>query len=81
MKIEGIVKRIKKNTSCEAVILKTGYILYDKITSECMDIINKIEKQYNMKIYFLRDKNIEDHEIHIDKMGKKDYINSIFKQK
>ncbi len=81
MKIEGIVKKIKKNTSCEAVILKAGYTLYDKITSECMDIINKIEKQYNMKIYFLGDKNIEDHEIHLDKMGKKDYINGIFKQK
>lgn len=46
-----------------------------------MDIIYKIEQKYNIKIYFLKDKNILTDEIVIDKMGKSDYINSIFKQK
>lgn len=81
LKIESIVKKIKKNTSCEAVVLKTGYLLYNKILHSCMDIIYKIEQKYNIKIYFLKDKNILTDEIVIDKMGKSDYINSIFKQK
>lgn len=81
LKIEGIVKKILKNTSCEAVILKMGYLLYNKIQESCMDIVDKIEKKYNIKIYFTRDKNIYTDEIVIDKMGKLDYINNIFKQK
>lgn len=81
LKVEGIVKKIKKNTSCEAVVLKTGYILYNKILHSCMDIVEEIEQKYHMKIYFMKDKNILTDEIAIDKMGKLDYINSIFKQK
>ena len=81
LKIESIVKKIKKNTSSEAVILSTGYLLYNKIIQSCMDIVYKIEQKYSIKIYFAKDKNIHTDEIAIDKMGKLDYINSIFKQK
>lgn len=81
LKIESIVKKIKKNTSSEAIILSTGYLLYNKILHNCMDIVYKIEQKYSIKIYFAKDKNIHTDEIAIDKMGKLDYINSIFKQK
>lgn len=81
LKIEGIVKKIKKNTSCEAVVLRTGYLLHNKILHSCMDIVDKIEQKYSITIYFLKDRNILTDEIVIDKMGKLDYINSIFKQK
>lgn len=81
LKIESIIKRIKKNTSCEAVILNMGYLLYNKIQQDCMDIVDKIEQKYNVKIYLSIDKNILTDEILIDKMGKLDYINSIFNQK
>lgn len=81
IKIESIVKKIKKNTSCEAVILNTGYLLYNKIQSCCMDIVENIEKKYSIKIYINNDKNILTDEIVVDKIGKLDYINSMFKQK
>ncbi len=81
LKIESIVKKIKKNTSCEAVILNTGYLLYNKIQENCMDIVYKMEQKYNIKIYFAKNKDIHTDEIIIDKMGKLDYINNIFKQK
>lgn len=81
LKIEGIVKRIKKNTSCEAVILNTGFLLYYKILHSCMDIVDNIEKKYGIKIYFNKDKNILTDEIVVDKIGKLDYINNILKQK
>jgi len=81
MKIEGIVKKISENTSCDAVVLKTGDFLNTEILSECMDIVVKIEKKYNVKIFFSKDGSIFTDEIIIDKMGKLDYINSIYKQK
>lgn len=81
LKIEGIVRKVLKNTSSEAVVLKIGYMLYNKIHENCMDIVNKIEKKYNINIYFIKDKKILTDEIIIEKMGKLDYINSIFKQK
>ncbi|MGD9567244.1 MAG: Rne/Rng family ribonuclease [Sedimentibacter sp.] len=81
LKIESIVRKILKNTTCEAVILRIGYLLYHKIQEDCMNIVDKIEKKYRIKIYFVKDKNIFTDEIIIDKMGKLDYINNIFKQK
>lgn len=81
IKIETIVKRIKSNTSCEAVILKIGYVLYNKIHKSCMDIIESIEQKYNIRIYFIKDKNISTDEIVLDKMGKLSYINNVIKQK
>lgn len=77
LKIEGIVKKILKNTSSEAVILKVGYLLYNKIQESYIDIVEKIEKKYNMKIYLIKDKNIYTDEIVVDKMGKLDYINNM----
>lgn len=81
IKIEAIVKRIKNNTSCEAVILKTGYVLYNKIHKSCLDIIESIEQKYNIRIYFVKDKNISTDEIVLDKIGKLSYINNVIKQK
>lgn len=81
LKIEGLIKKIIKNTSCEAVIFNVGYILFHKINQDCLDIVNKIEQKYNVKIYFNKDENILTDEIIISKMGKIDYINSIFEQK
>ncbi len=78
LKIENIIRKIQKNTSCEAVVLSTGYMLYDKIVQDCMDVVNKIEEKYNIKIYFDKNKEIFTDEIVIDKMGKKDYINTYF---
>ena len=80
LRIEGIVKKIKDNTSCDAVILKTGDFLNAEIQSSCMDKVEKIEKKYNIKIFFSKDNSIFNDEIIIDKMGKSDYIYSIFKQ-
>ncbi|WMJ76572.1 MULTISPECIES: Rne/Rng family ribonuclease [unclassified Sedimentibacter] len=80
-KLENIVKKIKKNTSCEAVILSAGCITKNKIVNECMEIVESIEKKYGIKIYFKKDENILTDEIVIEKMGKLDYINSIIKQK
>lgn len=81
IKIESIIKRIKNNTSCEAVILKTGYVLYNKIHKSCLDIIEDIEQKYNIRIYFVKDKEIKTDEIVVDKMGKLSYINNVIKQK
>lgn len=81
LKVESFVKKIKRNTSCEAVIFNTGHLLYNKIQESCMDIICKIEKRYNIKIYFVKDNNIYTDEIIIDKIGKLDYIKNIFYQK
>lgn len=75
LKIEGIIKKIKKNTSSEAVILNTGCILYNKIINNCMDVVNKMEQKYNMKIFFACDKNILTDDIVVERMGKADYIN------
>ena len=44
-----------------------------------MDKVEKIEKKYNIKIFFSKDSSIFNDEIIIDKMGKSDYIYSIFK--
>jgi len=76
LKIEGIIKKIKKNTSSEAVLLNAGYILYNKIINDCMDIVNKIEQKYNIKICFARDENIFTDDIVVERMGKTDYVNS-----
>lgn len=70
MKIEIIVKKIKENTSCDAVILKTGEYLNAKIQYNCMDAVMKIEEKYNIKISFEKDSRIFSDEIIIDKMGK-----------
>jgi len=76
LKIESIIKKIKRNTSSEAVILNTGFLLYNKILNNCMDIVNKIEQNYNIKIFFFADGNITTDEIVIERMGKADYINT-----
>lgn len=77
IKIEEIIKNIKFNTSAEAVILKVGCILYDKIIKNCLDIIAEIEKKYNIKIYIKKDSNILSDEILVGKMGSLSYIDSI----
>lgn len=75
LKIEGIVKRIRENTSCNFVILKTGDLLSADIQDGYMDRVDKIGEKYNIKISFSRDISILNDEIIIDKMGKSDYIN------
>jgi ribonuclease G len=77
LKIEGIVRKIKMNTSCEAVIISVGSILYTKIMEQCEEIIKDIESAYKIKIYLKENKEILTEEIIIEKMGKLDYINSI----
>lgn len=74
-KIENIIRKIKKNTSCEAVVLSVGSMMYNKILNSCMDNIDKIELKYKMKIYFIESKNILTEDIVVDKMGKTEYIN------
>lgn len=75
IKVENIVRKIKKNTSCEAVVLSVGSMMYNKISNSCMDNINKIEKKYKVKIYFAESKNILTEDIVVEKMGKIEYIN------
>jgi ribonuclease G len=77
LKIEGIVRKIKINTSCEAVIISVGSILYTKIMEQCEEILRDIESAYKIKIYLKENKEILTEEIIIEKMGKLDYINSI----
>ncbi len=77
LKIEGIVRKIKINTSCEAVIISVGSILYTKIMEQCEEIIKDIGDSYKIKIYLKENKEILTEEIIIEKMGKLDYINSI----
>lgn len=77
LKIEGIIRKIKRNTSCEAVILSVGSILYNKITESCDDIIKDIETTYKIKIYLSERKEILTEDIIVEKMGKSEYINSI----
>ncbi|MDW5298622.1 MAG: Rne/Rng family ribonuclease [Sedimentibacter sp.] len=76
LKIESIISNIKKNTSSEAVILNTGFLLYNKILNNYMDIVIKIEQKYNIKIFFFPDKNIITDDIVVGRMGKADYINT-----
>lgn len=80
IKIENIVKNIKLNTSSEAVILRVGSIIYDKIMNECMDIVCQIEKTYHMQIIFEEDSSLRD-DIVIEKMGKSAYIKDIIRKK
>lgn len=80
LKVEGIIKKIKKNTSSQAVILNVGYILYYKITNECLDIIRKIEEKYEIKIFLLPDIKILTDEIVVYKIGKLDYITSLINE-
>ena len=77
IKIEGIIKNIKYNTSSEAVILNVGCILYNKIIKSCMDIITEIEKKYDIKIFIEQDYQILTDEIIIGKMGSLEYIDSV----
>jgi len=70
LKIENIIRKIKKNTSCEAVVLNVGNMLYSKILNNCMDNICRIEEKYNMKIHFNENRNILTEEMTIEKMGK-----------
>ncbi len=79
LKIEGIIKNVKKHTSSEAIILKTGSVLYYKILNECMDIIKKIEQKYNIKIYIIKDNSILTDEIIVDRTGKLNYISMYVK--
>ncbi|MFA9424496.1 MAG: ribonuclease E/G, partial [Sedimentibacter sp.] len=81
MKIEGIIKKIKKNTSSEAVVLNAGYVLYNKLTGNLMGVINQIEKKYNMNIFFVLDEKILTDEIVIERMGKADYIKTYLSMK
>ncbi|HCX63496.1 MAG TPA: hypothetical protein DHU59_13815, partial [Clostridiales bacterium] len=74
LRLEALIKRIKNNTTSEAIVLKTGSIIYYKILNECMDIINKLEQKHNIKIYFVKDKNILTDEIIVDRTGKLNYI-------
>ena len=80
LKLEALIKRIRSNTTSEAIVLKTGSMLYYKIINECMDIINKLEQRYNIKMYFTRDKNILTDEIVVDRTGKLNYINMYVQQ-
>lgn len=79
LKLEALVKRIKSNTTSEAIVLKTGSILYYKILNECMDIINKMEQKYDIKIYLIQDKDIFTDEIIVDRTGKLNYISMYVK--
>ena len=79
IKIEGIIKNIKYNTSSEAVILNVGCILYNKIIKSCMDIITEIEKKYDIKIFIEQDGNILSDEIIAGKMGKLSNIDGIYR--
>ncbi len=74
IEIERIIKKIKDNTSSEAVILNVGSILYNKINKGCMDIIAEIEKKYNIKIFIEQDDKIFSDEIVVGKMGKLNLI-------
>ena len=78
IKIEGIIKNIKHNTSSEAVILNVGCILYNKIIKSCMDIIAEIEKKYDIKIFIEQDDKILTDEIIIGKIGKLSNVNGIY---
>ncbi|NLK65494.1 MAG: Rne/Rng family ribonuclease [Tissierellia bacterium] len=79
IKIEAIIKNIKYNTSSEAVILKVGSILYNKIIKNCMDIIAEIEKKYDMRIYIKQDSHILSDEIIVGKMGKMSNIDGVYR--
>ena len=72
IKIESIIKNIKFNTSSEAVILKVGSILYNKIMKDCLNVISEIENKYNIKIFIELDENILTDDIIVGKMGKLD---------
>lgn len=80
LKLEALIKRIKSNTTSEAIVFKTGSMLYYKIINECKDIINKLEQRYNIKMYFTKDKNILTDEIVVDRTGKLNYINMYVQQ-
>lgn len=75
LKIENIIRKIKRNTSCESVVLSSGSMMYNKILNTCMDNINKIEKKYNINIKIEENKNILTQDIIVEKMGKIEYIN------
>ncbi|WP_313370827.1 Rne/Rng family ribonuclease, partial [Sedimentibacter sp.] len=80
LKLESIIKRVKKHTTSEAIVLKTGSMLYYKILNEYMDIINKLEQKYNVKIYLMKDNNVLTDEIIVDRTGKLNYISMYVKQ-
>ncbi len=75
LKIENIIRKIKTNTSCESVVLSVGNMMYDKILSNCIVDIRKIEEKYNIKIQIEENKSILTENIIVEKMGKIEYIN------
>lgn len=75
LKLDSILKRIKNNTSSEAVVLKSGAIMYFTAMSEYTDIISELEEKYNIKIFLIKDDNIFTDEIIVDRTGKLNYIN------
>jgi Ribonuclease G/E len=76
MKIENIVSKVKKNTSSEAVVLRTGSMLYEKISKCGSQFLDMIQEKYGIKIYIKEDRSIVTKEIMVEKMGKIEYINS-----
>lgn len=74
LKIENIVRKIKKNTSSEALLLNVGNMMYNKMLNSCMEDINKIEESYNIKIFINENKDILTEEITVEKIGKIEHI-------
>ena len=73
--IENIIRKIKKNTSAEAVVLSVGSIMYNKLINQMQYNLNKIEEKYNIKIFLNESKGILTDEIAVDKIGASEYIN------
>jgi ribonuclease G len=70
MKIEDIVRKIKRNTSCDTVILSSGSMMYNKILNTCMENISKIEERYNLVIKIEENRKNLTEDIEVKKMGK-----------
>ncbi|MEL7649718.1 MAG: Rne/Rng family ribonuclease [Sedimentibacter sp.] len=81
LRLESIIKNIRKNTTSEAVVLKSGYIMNSFIQNNCMDIIKKIQQKYSIKIFFRVDENVLTDEIAVEKTGNTEYINSYLNSK
>lgn len=81
IKIEKQVRRTKNHTTAEAIIFRVNPYIKDHIEKEKKEYIKAIERESNLDVFFVKDNLLNETDIKIFKIGKKDFIDNILKDK
>lgn len=81
IEIEKQVRRTKNHTTAEAIIFRVSPYIKNYIEKEKSDYINEIEKENNLDIFFKKDNLLNETDIKIFKIGKRDFIENVLKDK